>query len=65
MDPRKYFNVPMEIIPWTHSNTSIDQWKSFHASMEIIPCTPGNHSKDIWKSLGDNGNKGYGNYNLH
>ncbi len=33
--------------------------------MEIIPCTYGNHSMDPWKSLEDNGNKGYGNYNLH
>jgi hypothetical protein len=32
--------------------------------MEIFPCIHGNHSMDPWKSLEDNGNNGYGNYNL-
>jgi hypothetical protein len=33
--------------------------------MEIIPCTHGNHSKDPLNSLEENGNKGFGNYNLY
>jgi hypothetical protein len=27
----------MEILPWTHSNNSMDRWKSLHAIMEINP----------------------------